>query len=138
MGYGDLFVAGILGGMLARGGELSPRGREVEWSPAQARRAAHTLQLRGAALVAGVALLFDLLFFVVDELPATVPVALGAGRALARAATRRAPRRVDGPGTRNRTRGSRVDLGDVRASVQLKPQVYREDRPRELFERCYE
>jgi hypothetical protein len=57
MGYGDLFVAGILGGMLAR----------------QAR----SLQLRGAALVTGFALVFDLLFFAVDELPATVPVALG-------------------------------------------------------------
>ena len=57
MGYGDLFVAGVLGGMLARG-----------WTRA--------LQLRAAVLVAGLALAFDLLFFVVDELPATVPVAL--------------------------------------------------------------
>ena len=57
MGYGDLFVAGVLGGMLARG-----------WT--------RTLQLRAAALVAGLALAFDLLFFAVDELPATVPVAL--------------------------------------------------------------
>jgi hypothetical protein len=57
MGYGDIFVAGILGGMLA----CKDR----------------SLQLRGAALVTGFALLFDLLFFAVDELPATVPVALG-------------------------------------------------------------
>ncbi len=57
MGYGDLFVAGILGGMLARGG-------------------ARATQLRAAALVAVFALIFDLLFFAVDELPATVPVAL--------------------------------------------------------------
>lgn len=57
MGYGDLFVAGIFGGMLARG-----FGR--------------ALQLRAAAFVALFALAFDLLFFVVDELPATVPVAL--------------------------------------------------------------
>jgi hypothetical protein len=57
MGYGDLFVAGVLGGMLARVGDR-PR------------------QLRGAALVACLALAFDLLFFVVDELPATVPVAV--------------------------------------------------------------
>jgi hypothetical protein len=33
-------------------------------------------QLRAAALVAALALSFDLLFFAVDTLPATVPVAL--------------------------------------------------------------
>jgi hypothetical protein len=59
MGYGDLFVAGVLGGLLARGGE--------RW---------RAPQLRAAALVAGLALAFDLLFFAVNELPATVPVAL--------------------------------------------------------------
>ncbi len=57
MGYGDLFVAGLLGGLLAAGGERSR-------------------QLFGAALVAGLAVGFDLLFFAVQELPATVPVAL--------------------------------------------------------------
>ena len=57
MGYGDLFVAGVLGALLA-----SAMGRR--W------------QLRGAALTAALALCFDLLFFFVDELPATVPVAL--------------------------------------------------------------
>jgi hypothetical protein len=57
MGYGDLFVAGVLGGLLA-----STLGRR--W------------QLRGAALAAGFALCFDLLFFFVNELPATVPIAL--------------------------------------------------------------
>jgi hypothetical protein len=57
MGYGDLFVAGVLGGLLA-----SAMGRR--W------------QLRGATLTAALALGFDLLFFFVDELPATVPVAL--------------------------------------------------------------
>ncbi len=57
MGYGDLFVAGVLGGLLA-----SAAGRR--W------------QLRGAALTATIALGLDLLFFFVDELPATVPVAL--------------------------------------------------------------
>ena len=56
MGYGDLFVAGALGGLLA----LNFARRE---------------QLRGAALTAAFALCFDLLFLVVDELPATVPVA---------------------------------------------------------------
>ncbi len=57
MGYGDLFVAGLLGGLLAAAGDR--------------RR-----QLWGALLVVGLALGFDLLFFAVDELPATVPVAL--------------------------------------------------------------
>jgi hypothetical protein len=57
IGYGDLFVAGALGALLA-----------VAWG----RRA----QLRGAALCAVLAVGFDLLFFAVDELPATVPVAL--------------------------------------------------------------
>jgi hypothetical protein len=57
IGYGDLFVAGALGALLA-----------VAWG----RRA----QLRGAVLCAVLALAFDLLFFLVDELPATVPVAL--------------------------------------------------------------
>ncbi len=57
MGYGDLFIAGVLGGLLA-----ATVGR--------------SLQLRAAALTASLALGFDLLFFLVDELPATVPVAL--------------------------------------------------------------
>ncbi len=57
MGYGDLFVAGALGGLLAL-------------------TVGRSLQLRAAALTALLALGFDLLFFLVDELPATVPVAL--------------------------------------------------------------
>jgi hypothetical protein len=57
MGYGDLFIAGVLGGLLAL-------------------TAGRALQLRGALLTAALALAFDLLFFAVDELPATVPVAL--------------------------------------------------------------
>jgi hypothetical protein len=57
MGYGDLFIAGVLGGLLA-----VTMGR--------------SLQIRGALLTAALALAFDLLFFVVGELPATVPVAL--------------------------------------------------------------
>lgn len=55
MGFGDLYVAATLGALLASD-----------------RR----LQLRGAALAAGICLSFDLLFFAVDELPATVPIAL--------------------------------------------------------------
>lgn len=55
MGYGDLFVAALLGAVLARRVALQ----------------------RGAALLTLViAGLFDLLFLVINELPATVPVAL--------------------------------------------------------------
>jgi hypothetical protein len=55
MGYGDLFIAGVLGAVLAR--------------EASRQRAAAVLTLAFAAA-------FDLLFFAVNELPATVPVAL--------------------------------------------------------------
>ena len=55
LGYGDVFVAAVLGGVLAREGRL-------QWPMALL-----TLTLAG---------LFDLLFFVLAELPATVPVAL--------------------------------------------------------------
>jgi hypothetical protein len=55
MGFGDVFIAAVLGALLA-----SDR----------------TLQLRGAALAAVIGVSFDLLFFAVDELPATVPIAL--------------------------------------------------------------
>ena len=55
MGYGDLFVAALLGGLYT--------GR------VRVQRAA-------AALTLAVAALFDLLFLVTDNLPATVPVAL--------------------------------------------------------------
>jgi hypothetical protein len=57
MGYGDLFVAALLGALLAV-------------------TAGSSLQLRGAALTAMLALCFDLLFVLVNELPATVPVAV--------------------------------------------------------------
>jgi hypothetical protein len=57
MGYGDLFVAAVLGAVLAV-------------------VAGRSLQRRAARLAALMALGFDLLFFFVDELPATVPVAL--------------------------------------------------------------
>jgi hypothetical protein len=57
MGYGDLFIAGTLGALLALG-----LGRA--W------------QLRAAVLSAALAIGFDLLFVLIDELPATVPVAL--------------------------------------------------------------
>ncbi|HXF31848.1 MAG TPA: hypothetical protein VN522_10025 [Solirubrobacterales bacterium] len=55
MGFGDLFIAAVLGALLARD-----------------RR----LQLRGALLAAGLCCAWDLLFFFIHETPATVPVAL--------------------------------------------------------------
>jgi hypothetical protein len=55
MGFGDLFVAAALGALLASD-----------------RR----LQLQGAALAALICPAFDLLFFFVDQTPATVPIAL--------------------------------------------------------------
>jgi hypothetical protein len=66
MGFGDLFVAALVGCLLAADGpEVSlPRGKSSRQ------------QVYGAALVGGLALAFDLLFFAVDELPATVPVAV--------------------------------------------------------------
>src|SRR4051794_40521430 len=70
MGFGDLFIAATLGALLAS----DPR-----------------LQLRGAALAAVIGLAFDLLFFFVDQTPATVPIALtlAATEMLQRARTRR-------------------------------------------------
>lgn len=55
MGYEDLFVAALLGALVAA-------------TPRLARRA--------AALALALALAFDLLFLVVDQLPATVPIAV--------------------------------------------------------------
>jgi hypothetical protein len=55
MGFGDLFIAATLGALLARDRHL---------------------QLTGATLAVVLCLGFDLLFLLVDELPATVPIAL--------------------------------------------------------------
>jgi hypothetical protein len=55
MGFGDLFIAATLGALLARD-----------------RR----LQLTGTAIAVASCVGFDLLFFAVDELPSTVPIAL--------------------------------------------------------------
>jgi hypothetical protein len=78
MGYGDLFVAAALGALLA-----GTVGR--------------SLQRRAAILAAALALCFDLLFFLVDELPATVPVALTL-ILLVLARRRRSARRERAPG----------------------------------------
>jgi hypothetical protein len=63
MGFGDLFAAALVGCLLA-----------AEWGGDRAGGASR--QLAAAVLVAALALSFDLLFFVVDELPSTVPVAI--------------------------------------------------------------
>ena len=55
MGFGDLFIAATLGALLA---------------PDRRR------QLQGAALAAVICPAFDMLFFFVDQTPATVPIAL--------------------------------------------------------------
>jgi hypothetical protein len=55
MGFGDLFIAAVLGALLARDSRL---------------------QLRGALLAATFCCAWDLLFFFIHETPATVPVAL--------------------------------------------------------------
>jgi hypothetical protein len=68
MGFGDLFVAAVVGCLLAVPAD-GPKGQSA--ADVSARR-----QLWAAVLVAVIALGFDLLFFAVDELPATVPVAI--------------------------------------------------------------
>jgi hypothetical protein len=80
MGYGDLFVAGLLGAIYAG----RPR-----------------LQVAAALLTFAIACVFDLLFFVVNELPATVPVAL----ALVVLEVRPVRRRIEGP-ARTEARGA--------------------------------
>jgi hypothetical protein len=74
MGYGDLFVAALLGAVFA----ADPRKQRLA--------ALATLVL---------ASLFDLLFLVVNELPATVPVALALITVEAVSALRRQSRRAD-------------------------------------------
>ncbi len=79
MGFGDLFIAATLGALLAADREL---------------------QLRGAALALVICPGFDLLFFFIDQSPATVPIALTlaaldltSGRFRAWSRPRRSPRR---------------------------------------------
>jgi hypothetical protein len=67
IGYGDLFVAGVFGAIVA--------AEQREADPARAGGAG-IAPWRWALVVLALALAFDLLFLVVDVLPATVPVAL--------------------------------------------------------------
>ena len=75
LGYGDLFVAGLLGAVFA-----SDRRR----------------QTLAAGLTLALAALFDLLFLAVNELPATVPVALALALVVTFSARRRRRRPVAG------------------------------------------
>ncbi len=73
MGFGDLFVAGLVGCLLLAEDTRSRADRttgRISVGPLARRQPA------AAALVGVLALAFDLLFFAVDTLPATVPVAL--------------------------------------------------------------
>ena len=83
LGYGDLFVAGLLGAVYAS----RPR-----------------VQLSAATLTLAIAALFDLLFFVVNELPATVPVALAL--VLVEIGLARGRRTVGAPGHRRMGRAA--------------------------------
>jgi hypothetical protein len=77
MGYGDLFVAGLLGAIYA------------------SRR---RLQIAAALLTFLFACAFDLLFFFLNELPATVPVALALLVLEVRQVRRRIEERARAPG----------------------------------------
>jgi hypothetical protein len=81
LGYGDVFVAGVLGGVLA--------ARGIRQWPA-------------ALLLLGLSLLWDLMFYVVDTIPATVPVAVALLIVRCAPAVRRPqprPRRRPSPGS---------------------------------------
>jgi hypothetical protein len=95
MGYGDLFIAAVLGAVLA-----SDRGR----------------QRSGAILTLAFAAAFDLLFFAVTELPATVPVALAL---IAGELWRRHRRTTESADRRSPARGpTRRASADPRPSTQ--------------------
>jgi len=75
MGFGDLFVAALVGCLFAAEGQWSSgdgHGSAGDSGP----EGSLDLRLIAAALMAALALAFDLLFFAVDELPSTVPVAV--------------------------------------------------------------
>jgi hypothetical protein len=96
MGFGDLFVAATLGCLLA-----SDRRRQRE----------------AAALVAILALGFDLFFLALDTLPATVPVALALG--LTELRDRRGGSDAGHPGDRERKR----ETGSVDLEPANRPQL---------------
>jgi hypothetical protein len=92
LGFGDVFVAGLFGGVLAARG---------------------VRQLPVAALTLGLALLWDLMFYVVDTIPATVPVA--AALLVVRGLNRRAA------GHRSTTCGSSSPARAARSAPRRSP-----------------
>jgi hypothetical protein len=80
MGFGDLFIAALVGCLLANPAD-GTQSRHI--GRFRSRR-----QLVGAELVAVLALGFDLLFFAVDTLPATVPVAVALALMTCRSSTK--------------------------------------------------
>jgi hypothetical protein len=80
MGFGDLFVAALVGCLLANPAD-GTQSRDID-------RFGSRRQGVGAGLVVVLALGFDLLFFAVDTLPATVPVALALALATHRSSTK--------------------------------------------------
>jgi hypothetical protein len=112
MGFGDLFVAALVGCLLAAPAPAPSTGADGPKSQARLDLSAHR-QLLGAGLVALLALSFDLLFFAVDSLPATVPVAValalvqrfGATGAGSSRRASRSPRRRRGSGGRRSPAG---------------------------------
>jgi hypothetical protein len=99
MGFGDLFVAATLGCLLALPAD-GPESGHIGHFQAHRQRLA-------AGLVAVLSLAFDLLFFAVDTLPATVPVALALAL-VELGERRRAPRSDAGDA------GDREDQGEAR------------------------
>jgi hypothetical protein len=75
MGFGDLFVAALVGCLLAVDRRQPSDGGYGSAGDSGAETSLDR-QLVAAVLVAVLALAFDLLFFAVDELPSTVPVAV--------------------------------------------------------------
>ncbi len=107
MGYGDLFAAGVLGGLLAAEDERRLAGLQT-WLGAGR-------QLIAAGLTAALALAFDLLFFAVSELPATVPVAAALLCLLALS------RRGRSAGDRGARRAARLRARSARARPRADP-----------------
>jgi hypothetical protein len=90
MGFGDLFIAATVGALLAR------QGRP---------------QLEAAVLAAILGLGFDLLFFAVDLLPTTVPIAVTLALLDARDRRRASRPRSPRPRPRRRAIGAREPAG---------------------------
>jgi hypothetical protein len=101
MGFGDLFVAALVGCLLA-GVTSAPANSADGPKTSDIERFSARRQLCAAILVSVLALGFDLLFLVVDSLPATVPVAVALAVVQSRWArpTPRMPRRLRGAGPR--------------------------------------